>query len=323
MTSGHRRDPGHGRHRGGSGADRPADKVAEQVAERVAAKVASKAERVAEKVAGKLDESAVRQERAAAKAAQKLAALDRVAQRLGGAAELWTRPEPASRRPRFTRDEIAAAAMRIADDEGFDALSMRRLAVELGAGTMTLYHYVRTKDELLALVADAVMAEVVLPDEQPVPTAWDEAMRVIATRTRAALRRHPWVLDIIEDPPLGPNRVRHFDQSLQAVASLPLDLAGRLDVVSAVDEYVFGYTLMERNDLASGGAPDPEMLDYVAGLLETDDYPQLRALVEARGLEQIWTDIETTLRDPDRFERNLDRLLDGVAASVTPTASGS
>ena len=72
--------------------------------------------------------------------------------------EVWTRPERGRRRPRYTRDEIAAAAIRVADAEGFDELSMRRLASELGAGTMTLYHYVRTKDELLALVHDAVMS---------------------------------------------------------------------------------------------------------------------------------------------------------------------
>ena len=78
--------------------------------------------------------------------------------------EVWTRPERGRRRPRYTRDEIAAAAIRVADAEGFDELSMRRLASELGAGTMTLYHYVRTKDELLALVHDAVMAELLVPD---------------------------------------------------------------------------------------------------------------------------------------------------------------
>ena len=56
--------------------------------------------------------------------------------------------------------------MRIADAEGFDAVSMRRIAAELDAGTMTLYHYVRTKDELLTLVIDAVMGEVVVPDRR-------------------------------------------------------------------------------------------------------------------------------------------------------------
>ena len=65
--------------------------------------------------------------------------------------------------------------MRIADAEGFDAVSMRRIATELDAGTMTLYHYVRTKDELLTLVIDAVMGEVVIPDDEPMPDDWRAA----------------------------------------------------------------------------------------------------------------------------------------------------
>ena len=134
---------------------------------------------------------------------------------------------PAGRKPRFTRDDIAEAAMRIADAEGFDALSMRRLAAELDAGTMTLYHYVRTKDELLTLVTDAVMGEVVVPGRRA-------AARRLARRDHHrsptapgdALLRHPWMLDIADDPPIGPNSVRHFDQS-HAGGRLAADLARR------------------------------------------------------------------------------------------------
>ena len=91
---------------------------------------------------------------------------------------------------------------------------MRRIAAELGAGTMTLYHYVRTKDELLTLVSDAVMGEVVVPDDERCPTNWRDAIVMLAERSRAALQRHPWILDITDDPAIGPNSVRHFDQSL-------------------------------------------------------------------------------------------------------------
>src|SRR5262249_15810386 len=96
---------------------------------------------------------------------------------------IWARPEPRARRPAHTRDGIARAGSRIADTEGFEALSMRRVASELGAGTMTLYHYVRTKDELLALVDNAVMGELLIPEGE-VPAGWREGMRQIARRTR-------------------------------------------------------------------------------------------------------------------------------------------
>ena len=110
-----------------------------------------------------------------AKAAKHVAALERLAAHLD-AVDVWIRAEPGSRRPRFSREEIAAAAVRIADAEGFEAVSMRRIAAELDAGTMTLYHYVRTKDELLALVTDAVMGEV-RARPTTCPTDWREAMR--------------------------------------------------------------------------------------------------------------------------------------------------
>src|SRR5690242_11749769 len=111
---------------------------------------------------------------------------------------IWTRPEPGARRPKFTREQIAAAALAIADTEGFAAVSMRRIAGELGAGTMTLYYYVRTKDELIALMDDAIMAEVLIPTEA-FPTHWYDALTAIALRTWDVLVRHPWVLQYLQN----------------------------------------------------------------------------------------------------------------------------
>jgi AcrR family transcriptional regulator len=203
--------------------------------------------------------------------------------------------------------------MRVADAEGFAAVSMRRLALELDVGTMTLYHYVRTKDELLTLVVDAAMADVVLPPDQPLPPDWRAAMTVIARRSRDSLVRHPWILDINDDPGLGPNSVRHFDQSLQAASSVSDDFRDQLDLVVAVDEYVFGFCTLWRNNFGpDGGLPaDDQMLGYVSDLIATGGYPHLRAMVERMGLEAAWSQVHDHGRDPGRFERNLARLLDG------------
>lgn len=276
-------------------------------------------EKVAEKLDRKLEQQVAKHERAANKLARKLATLE---QAHGIALDLWTRPEPGARRARFSREEIATAAMRIADSEGFDALSMRRLAVELGAGTMTLYHYVSTKDELLSLVVDAVMGEVVIPPGETLPDDWREALRTIALHTLAALRRHPWVLDITDDPPAGPNSMRHFDQTLAAVRSLPLELDAKLDIILAVDEYVFGVALNERNNM--GEAEDDRVPAYMAALMIEGDYPELAALVEeCGGLEQAWATIARAVRRPDRFERNLDRFLRAIEAEVPGTTSNA
>jgi AcrR family transcriptional regulator len=310
--------------------DRVAGKLEQQAAKqaekqrRIAEKLDEHAARQAEKqqrITEKLSEHARRHERLAEKAAKAAEQLDRLHTHLG-ALDVWLRYEPGARRPRFTRDDIAAAAMHIADTEGFAAVSMRRIAQDLDAGTMTLYHYVKTKDELLALLNDAVMGEVVV--DGPVPDDWRAALTLIAQRTRAAVVHHPWIMDINDEPPLGPNSVRHFDQTLQAVASLPVSLSEKFDIVTTVDAYVFGYCLAERSNLS---ATDPqaktetdlfptEMRDYVNGLVRTGDYPTLAALFDEYGVDTLWEEIARRMNDDARFERNLSRVLDGIAAGL-------
>jgi AcrR family transcriptional regulator len=246
-------------------------------------------------------------------------ALERLAAHLD-ALEVWTRNEASARKPRFSRDEIAATAVRIADAEGFEALSMRRLAAELGAGTMTIYHYVKTKDELLTLVNDAVMGEIVLPPGWDEGLSWRDALTAIAEATRAALQAHPWVFDITDDPPLGPNTVRHFDQTMCALSKLDLPFAERLDLASVLDEYVFGYCLHERNNLHPD-APDDGlfsegMVEYIDGLIATGAYPELSKLSDEVGLEESLRTADAVARDPARFRRNLDRILDGIEVGL-------
>jgi AcrR family transcriptional regulator len=264
------------------------------------------AEIVNEKLNEKLDQHAAK---VSAKAERHLDALDRMAGHMD-VLDVWTRAEPRTRRPRFSRDEIAAAAIRIADTEGFEAVSMRRIAADLGAGTMTLYHYVRTKDELLTLVTDAVMAEVVVPDGE-LPDDWRAALVVLAHRSRAAVMAHSWMLDIHDDPPVGPNSVRHFDQSFGAVVDLPATLAQKIEIIMAVDEYVFGYCLHERNNTQSDDGLAAGMRDYINELVSTGEYPNLSRLVDEHGFDTAWRQLDAAQHDDARFDRNLGRLLDG------------
>ena len=179
--------------------------------------------------------------------------------------------EPGARRPRFTRDEIAAAAMRIADAEGFDAVSMRRLAAELDAGTMTLYHYVRTKDELLTLVRRRGHGRGrARPPTSRCPTDWRDAITMIAERSRAALRASS----------VDPRHRRRSRRSARTACATSTSrcrpsrrcrsrLAEKIDIVTAVDEYVFGYCLhraQQPHDRTSRSFDD-DMVAYVNGLV--------------------------------------------------------
>ena len=103
---------------------------------------------------------------------------------------IWSRPEPGARNARFSREKIAAAALEIGRKEGMQAVSMRRVAAELGAGTMTLYHYVANKRELFELMHDAMMAQLIVPEEE-LEHGWREAMRAIAYASLEAWRAQP------------------------------------------------------------------------------------------------------------------------------------
>jgi hypothetical protein len=147
------------------------------------------------------------------------------------------------------------------------------------------------------------------------PRNWRTAITLIAERTRDALRRHPWILDITDDPNIGPNAMRHFDQSWQALSSLDAKFDDKLDLITVVDEYVFGFCMHERNNFKEHDN-DADMVAYVGELLTDDQFPALTAMVDELGLAQLWLKIHGNARDPGRFGRNLARLLTGFESSL-------
>jgi AcrR family transcriptional regulator len=233
---------------------------------------------------------------------------------------IWARPAPGARRASLTRERIAAVAMLLVDEEGVEALSMRRIARVLGVGTMTLYHYVRTKEDLLALIDDAMMGELLVPDAELPADDWRTALIAIAERSREVQRRHPWILSALGGlgNRIGPNGMRHFEQSLAAVSSTGLGPEDRLDVISLIDEYVFGYGVRAVNDddFREGGAFQ-EIQRYVEAQLDTGEFPHIEALFPpGADRAEIWRRFEAIERDELRFRRGLDRLLDGIALDL-------
>jgi AcrR family transcriptional regulator len=237
---------------------------------------------------------------------------------------IWDRPEPGTRKPRHTREQIAAAALAIADREGFDAVSMRRVAQEIGAGTMTLYHYVRTKADLVDLMDDAIMGEVLIPDGE-LPEAWRAAVRMIACSSHAAFLRHPWALRATNDSSGGPNGMRHFDQSLAAVASLAIDVRAKLEVIGIVDDYVFGYVFRTAEVAAALSATTTEerieeLLPHFETQIRSGDYPHIQALFGDTDTRQTWELVVEVMTAESRFEHGLDLLLDGIEAKLATGA---
>jgi AcrR family transcriptional regulator len=142
----------------------------------------------------------------------------------------------------LSREAIGAAALVIADADGFRAVSMRRVAQQLGVGTMSLYYYVKTKDDLVAVMDDALMNEALLP---VVPRNWKRAISEIAMRTHAILLRHPWALVSMQSAPPGINALRHMEQCLEALAETSMSAKEKLTLLGIVDDFVFGHALRE------------------------------------------------------------------------------
>jgi len=226
---------------------------------------------------------------------------------------IWARPEPSARSLRFSRQQIAAAALEIADAEGFDAVSMRRIARALGAGTMSLYRYIATKDDLLALIGDALLGEALVPGE--LPADWLDAIAVVARQTSRAYQRHPWAIRLIQREGAvqaalaGPNGLRHMEQSVSALSGAPMDAKAKLDVLAIVDDYVLGHLISAAGQARSGAEP-PGQADFLRSQLASGNFPQLAAVMSASDAAAF-----TGLADQDtRFELGLGILLDGIAA---------
>jgi len=228
---------------------------------------------------------------------------------------IWAVAAPSARKPRFSREQIAKAALALVDSEGFEALSMRRVAEALGAGTMTLYYYVRTKEDLLALVEDALMGEIADACE-PLPKAWRPAVSKVAAATRATCVRHAWALWSPTGMRVGPNGLRHIEQSLQAVASLGLPIGQKLEILSIIDDYVFGHCaslMRRRGQLRFDRKAASALRAMINRSLDEGDYPQLRAMIGDDDPVDAFVKSAGFMTDDDRFDIGLDALLDGLA----------
>ncbi|POX45555.1 TetR family transcriptional regulator [Streptomyces sp. Ru71] len=234
----------------------------------------------------------------------------------GRAAEpevIWTRPERAGRgpKPAYSRADIAAAAVRIADADGLDAVSMRRVAAEIGCGTMSLYNYVPRKEDLYELMVDLVSGEYELSGE---PSGdWRADMLGMARQTRDIMRRHPWVVRVMTTAySISPNALRYLDWCLACLRPLDVPPGTKLELIGMVNGSVMIFVANEQAIAErTRSVPWTEEQEqavrgaYMMGQVMTGDYPHLAALF-AQGVAPP--------DDPEQaFDRLLGRLLDSYA----------
>jgi AcrR family transcriptional regulator len=208
-------------------------------------------------------------------------------------------------------DQYVAAALAVADAEGLAAVSMRRVAGDLGSGTASLYRYISNRDELVDLMIDAAQGEDPLPESTE---DWRADLGAVAHASRATLLRHPWLAgELTGRPALGPNSLRRSESSLRAAVALTPDITLASQALGTVHAYVLGSVAAQQA---------VRLAEQRTGLTEEEwqhsHGPYIREVIAAGKHPMLARRVlEAEEPDPDvEFAFGLDCVLDGLAARL-------
>ena len=201
----------------------------------------------------------------------------------------------------LTKERVLRAAIDLADAGGIEALSMRRLAKELGVEAMSLYNHVANKDAILDGIVDTVVGEIELP---PAGNDWKGALRQSAISARDVFVRHRWASNLqMSRQSGGPARLRHMDWTLRTLREAGFSKELTYDALHILDSHILGFTLLHLSV--------PSSLEAMRGMASTflqqlagDEYPYLT--------EHIRQHMEPYHGDEGGFELGLDLILDGL-----------
>ncbi|MFK3983408.1 TetR/AcrR family transcriptional regulator [Micromonospora sp. NPDC050397] len=221
---------------------------------------------------------------------------------------LWLRPGGSrrGRPPTHTRTEVTSAAIAIADVEGLGAVTIRRVAADIGAGAMSLYSYVPDKETLLELMIDQASGEDGLP---PSSGDWRTDLRALAHLQRGLMRRHPWLPSaLVFRQTLGPNTLAALEYALTALRGTDLDGQTKMEVIAILTGFVANYVsreIAQERGAEQGIGQPQEVADaqarYLRAVLGGGDYPRLAEVVTSGGNGTA-----------SGFDRLLDQLLNGL-----------
>lgn len=224
---------------------------------------------------------------------------------------LWQRIGKVREAGKLGYGPIAKAAMRLADSGGLDTVSMRTLAERLGSGTMSLYRYVRGKDDLHDLILDAAFGEIAVP--KAVSSDWRRDLTKVFGETRAVMLKHPWLATLlITRPAIGPSYLRWFEFLMEATAAPNRDVTTQVRMIGTVWAFVSGsvaYEAAEReNDRRNRLTPAKKRAavgPYMKEVVATGNFRQMARYMAGPAHEP-------TERD---FEFGLRVVLDGLAVT--------
>jgi AcrR family transcriptional regulator len=239
---------------------------------------------------------------------------------------LWGRRGGGSRGPKpgLSVDGIVEAAVAIADAEGLDAVSMARVANELGFTTMSLYRHVTSKDELLQLMWNASAhgaGELALKGD-----GWRARLRNWALVQREMLDRHPWITQMpMAAPPMAPNSLTFVEKGLEALDASGVADADKLRVIGLISSYTLSEARMAHDAaraahssaLTDDGTPPSSWTfeSLLRELIDQSTYPRLHRIA--------WSDEiggnPSGFDEQEEYQFGLDRILDGVQTLINST----
>jgi AcrR family transcriptional regulator len=210
-------------------------------------------------------------------------------------------------KPALTLDGVVAAAVEIADASGLAAVSMAKVAERLGFTTMSLYRYVKSKDDLLLLMADTANAE---QPPEPDPRSWRTGIESWARGVFDIYRAHPWLLQVpMSSPPAGPSQLRWMEAGLQSLAGLEVPEGLKLQIIQLLHGYARGEAQLSA-DLSTTGPADGSNAHYgdiLRTVIDPATHPALSRLVGSGIFDG------PTEYDPDiDFGFGLGTILDGI-----------
>lgn len=206
----------------------------------------------------------------------------------------------ATRHP-LNKDRVLRTAIALADKGGIEALSMRKLADDLGVEAMSLYHYVANKDEMLDGITDIVASEIEAP---PVRGDWKTAVRKSAISFQDALARHPWACSLMMSNGVGPARLRYMELLLRRLRGAGFSPQLTHHAYHALDSHIIGFTLWAAGYETAMKA-DPKAVEKFLSRVPVDEFPFF--------LEHADEHMTLGRRDGvSEFEFGLDLILDGL-----------
>jgi AcrR family transcriptional regulator len=215
-----------------------------------------------------------------------------------------THPKRAARaRLPLSRDRVLQTALRLADREGIESLSMRKLGGQLGVEAMSLYNHVSNKEDLLDGLADLVVGEIEVPADE---ADWKIAMRRRAISARRMLARHPWAAGLIESR-TNPSRPRsEYPEAVIGIlrrAGFSIEMA--IHTFFTLDSYIYGFAIQEQNLPAGTPEQIAGFAEEMLKALPASEFPHLHEVVRDYVLKSGF-DYET------EFEFGLDLILDAL-----------